>query len=212
MMIYNHAVFLILLLSFKSLSSFVLKIGNSHLSPGTVRYCRLNSCILYGKIAKKQEEEVQLQEGNNDDEMVSLPFTGIIGGGTDTLFKKPLEIYDPLKDTSDLPGEEGSDERINAMFARIEERVQKLKSTGEWNTSQYGDPLKDIPLWRTMIYHLQAANLGTIDELILTFILVLVALVTLATYTITLNASLNNVMNWYIKTDFDADFFSNIFH
>ena len=60
------------------------------------------------------------------------------------LFNKEVDVYDPLKDTDNLPGKDGSDEKIAALQQRIQDRVDALKKSGEWDDDQdtFGsDPL-----------------------------------------------------------------------
>ena len=126
-----------------------------------------------------------------------------------------LNVYDPLKDTADLPGEDGSPEKIAAIQARIEDRVAELKKSGEWGDEGdvYGaDPLAKQSLVTTMGMQLKACKpFETIDELALTYLLVLVTTITLSVYLVVLRDGFDTAAKWYINTDFDADFLSNLF-
>jgi hypothetical protein len=148
-------------------------------------------------------------------EGVNIPFDGIVGKENGALFDKPLNIYDPLKDTSGLPGEDGSPEKIAAIQQRIEERVAALKKSGEWGDDGevYGsDPLAKQSLVQTMTMQLKACKpFETVDELLLTYALVLVTTFTLSLYLIFLRDNFDAAADWYIKTDFDVDFLPSVF-
>ena len=51
----------------------------------------------------------------------------------------------------------------------------------------------------------------TIDELALTYLLVLVTTITLSVYLVVLRDGFDTTAKWYINTDFDADSPSNLF-
>ena len=56
----------------------------------------------------------------------------VSGRENGSLFDKPLNVYDPLKDTADLPGEDGSPEKIAAIQAHRRPCSTELKKSGEW--------------------------------------------------------------------------------
>ena len=51
----------------------------------------------------------------------------------------------------------------------------------------------------------------TVDELLLTYALVLVTTFTLSLYLIFLRDNFDAAADWYIKTDFDVDFLPSVF-
>ena len=80
--------------------------------------------------------------------------------------------------------------KIAAIQARIEDRVAELKKSGEWGDEGdvYGaDPLAKQSLVTTMGMQLKACKpFETIDELALTYLLVLVTTITLSVYLVVL--------------------------
>jgi len=164
----------------------------------------------YARIGKTDEPQVEEEEG------MRIPFDGIMGGtDNNSLFEKPLDYYDPLKNLDDVPGEDGSDEKINAIQQRIQERVAQLKQTGKWEEEQdaYGrDPLRNQAIWITMGQQLKACKpYDSIGDLGLTYILVLVTTIALGGYLISARNILDDFIPWFIKTDFDETFFQNLF-
>jgi hypothetical protein len=121
---------------------------------------------------------------------------------------------DPLRNTDDLPGEDGSEEKIAAIQKRIAERVELLKAKGLWESDgdDFGrDPLAKQPLWKTMIMQVKACRpFATWDELALTFVLVIGTTLSLAGYLIFLTWFLEGAVSWYIRTDFDADYWPSL--
>jgi hypothetical protein len=140
-----------------------------------------------------------------------------VGYIPNNLFYEPVDVAaDPLRNTDDLPGEDGSDEKIAAIQKRIAERVELLKAKGLWEADgdDFGrDPLAKQPLWTTMLMQLKACRpFETWDELALTFVLVISTTVALAGYLIFLTWFLEGAVGWYIHTDFDADYFPTMLH
>ena len=165
---------------------------------------------LHAKIAKAEEEKVYSTENG---ELVNLPYDGLVGSNRERLFDEPLEIYDPLKNTNDLPGEDGSEIKINAILAQIEERSQYLKSTGQWieDDSFSSNPLSYQPIWITMKQQIQAARpFESISELWLTYILVIATTLLLSGYLVFLKEYLNAFVLWFINTDINSDFLNQI--
>ncbi len=81
-----------------------------------------------------------------------MSLQGIVGESSP--FDKALDEYDPLKNTDDLPGEDGSEQKINAIQKRIQDRVEQLKKQGEWEAETYGkDPLASISIFQTMVIY-----------------------------------------------------------
>lgn len=175
-----------------------------------------NFTQLQGKIAKIEEgKNSAVNFDNNDrDGGVNIPYAGLIGYEANNLFYQPIDINDPLKDTSDLPGEDGSDEKIAAIQQRIQNRVESLKLEGNWENEadQYGkDPLATQPIWITMMMQLKACRpFETWDELALTYTLVILTTAVLAGYIILVSDTLKSTLDWYVQTDFNAELFNNI--
>mmetsp|Transcript_21796 Transcript_21796/g.19856 ORF Transcript_21796/g.19856 Transcript_21796/m.19856 type:complete len:221 (-) Transcript_21796:53-715(-) len=168
---------------------------------------QLKQFILYGQIAKK-DDEVETKEN-----LVSIPYEGIIGGERGSLFKHPIDVYDPMKDTSDLPGEDGSDEKIAAIMKRIEERVQTMKQTGDWDEGDtFGkNPLANQSLIDTMISQIKTCKpFESFDELALTYLLMLGTTVFLSTYLLTMRDLSNNFMLWFTGSDLDSEFMNTV--
>lgn len=174
-----------------------------------------SSSSLTAKVQKAEEENIQVTEAGDITEGQAFPFDGVVGRENGALFDKPLNVYDPLKDTDDLPGEDGSQEKIAAIQQRIESRVAELKMAGEWGDDGdvFGtDPLARQSLVATMSMQLKACKpFETLDELGLTYLLVLGTSVILSIYLVVLRDSFDAAANWFINTDFDADFLSTMF-
>jgi hypothetical protein len=51
----------------------------------------------------------------------------------------------------------------------------------------------------------------TYSELALTYVLVIGTTIALSTYLLVLRDSFDTIMGWFVTTDFDADFGSNLF-
>jgi hypothetical protein len=202
------AIFMVILAALAS--SFQLNSHRSGISVGLRR-----SSSIRAKVQKAEDENVQVTEDGQNAEGQAIPFDGVVGRENGALFDKPLNVYDPLKDTGDLPGEDGSPEKIAAIQARIENRVAELKKAGEWGDDGdvFGtDPLARQSLVATMSMQLQACKpFETVGELGLTYVLVLVTTVVLSLYLIVLRDSFDAAASWFINTDFDADFLSNLF-
>lgn len=171
---------------------------------------------LYGKIAKAEDSgSLNSKTGVDKDETISVPFRGLVGYEPGSLFNKPVEVYDPLKDTNDLPGEDGSDEKILAIQNRIQERVEALKKAGEWgddDSEEFGkDPLARQSIFKTMIMQVKACRpYENVSDLALTYTLVLISTFSVMIYLIFLREVLDNAITWYVNTDFDSDFLSNL--
>lgn len=170
---------------------------------------------LSARLANKQDEDAtqSLSGKPDDDEFMSIPYKGLVGYEPGSLFDKPLELFDPAKNTDDLPGEDGSPEKIAAIQSRIQARVEQLKSQGEWvEGDEFGkDPLRSQPIFTTMAQQLQACRpFETVGELGLNYLLVLATTLSLSVYLVFLRESLDGIISWYVKTDFDSDFFSNL--
>lgn len=171
---------------------------------------------LYGRAAKVEEKEASgsAEQGDGDDDPVSLPFTGVIGMQGGNLFEKPLDVYDPTKDLMDVPGEDGSAEQAAAMQAKIQKRVAELKRTGEWDRAneEFGkDPLSNVPMGSAMLSMLKAAKpFERWDEFALTYFIVLGGSAVLMAYVISIGTGIDGFIEWFVKTDFDSEIFSAI--
>jgi hypothetical protein len=167
-------------------------------------------------VQKAEDENVDIStmDGAENEGGMAIPFDGVVGKENGALFDKPLNVYDPLKDTADLPGEDGSPEKIAAIQKRIEDRVAELKVAGEWGDEgdAFGsDPLSNQSLISTMAMQMKACKpFETFDELALTFILVMTTTVLLSGYLILLRDNFDAAASWFIHTDFDSDFLSNL--
>lgn len=170
-----------------------------------------SSSPLFARVQKAEEENVDImttEGGGEEGEGMAIPFNGVVGRENGALFDKPLSVYDPLKDTGDLPGEDGSPEKIAAIQKRIEDRVAELKVAGEWGDDGdvFGtDPLAKQSLVATMAMQMKACKpFETLDELALTYVLVLFTTVLLSAYLVFLRDSFDAAASWYIAADFDA--------
>ena len=162
---------------------------------------------LYARAPKPAtEESQQLGSGSNDD-MVTVPFNGLIGAENAALFDKPLEIFDPTKDTDSLPGDDGSDEKIAAIMGRIQQRVEELKNKGSWGdeVDEFGkDPLANQPIYTTMAMQLKVCKpFESVSDLSLTFFLLVATTISLSLYIIALREGSDAFITWFINTDFE---------
>ena len=174
---------------------------------------------LYARVSKTEEDMKQMSSSGqtpSPGDMISLPYPGLAGFIPNNMFYEPIDISDPLKNTDDLPGEDGSEEKISAILQRIQQRVEQLQVTGEWDDegSEFGsDPLAKQPIWQTMAMQIQSCRpFETVDDLALTYVLVVTATLFIMAYLVFLMTSLDTVVGWYVNTDFDADFISNLFN
>jgi hypothetical protein len=147
--------------------------------------------------------------------MMTLPVDGLVSSERGGLFDTPLSIFDPLKETDSLPGEDGSDEKIQAIQQRIQQRVAELKKSGEWGVDgdAFGrDPLAKLPLWQTMVMQVRSCKpFESLDELALTYLLMLVTTVLLSAYLLVLRDSMDTAIVWFLRNDFDNDVASSIY-
>ena len=170
---------------------------------------------LFGRAAKTEDSgATNSKTGIDKDETISVPYRGLVGYEPGSLFNKPVEVFDPLKDTSDLPGDDGSDEKILAIQQRIQDRVEALRKSGEWedDSEEFGkDPLARQSIFQTMIMQIKACRpYESLSDLGLTYTLVLLSTFSVMAYLIFLRDILDTVITWYVKTDFDSDFLSNL--
>lgn len=168
---------------------------------------------LYARLAKN--EGVSNQQSEEEDGPVRIPIDGLVGGERGLkLFDSPLEVYDPLKNTDDLPGKDGSEEKMSAIMQRIEDRVKQMKESGEWEREgdSFGkNPLANQPLYETMLMQLKACKpFESFDELLLTYSLVIFTSLTLSAYLLVLKFNLNSFMEWFVGADIDSDFMNEI--
>lgn len=167
---------------------------------------------LDARVARKEDEQ---EKAGRTEEMVTIPFDGLVGREQGSLFDKPLDVFDPIKDTDSLPGKDGSDEKIAAIQARITERVAVLKKAGQWDDggNVFGtDPLKSQPIWQTMAMQVKICKpFDSVDELALTYILLLSTTIFLMAYLIVLREAFDGFIIWFTSTDFDNEFLSNLF-
>lgn len=169
----------------------------------------INQSKLNARVAKDEKAT----EESKEDKVMSIPFDGILGSQKGSLFVDPLEVFDPMRDTQDLPGEDGSDEKIQAIMQRIEERVSALKKSGEWDDGdKFGsDPMANIPLWSSMAMQVKASKpFESWDALALTYILLMITTVAMSSYLLVLREILNNFMLWFTGSDFDSEFMNEV--
>ena len=174
------------------------------------------SFTLNARVAKKVEEEISEEKDIKNDEMMTLPYNGLIGFEKGALFDKPVEVADPFTNPDSVPIEEGkdADEQAAAILKRLEEKVESLKASGEWEVyvESGKDPLADVPLLKQMAMQLEAAKVfDNFGETLLTYSLVVFVLFVIGGYVFIVNATASAFILWYENTDFDADYFSNLF-
>jgi hypothetical protein len=195
--------------------TFRIKVLNrNHISS----HKKLNLIQRNARASKVEEKETSgelINSDNNPDGTVPLPYSGLIGMEGRNLFEKPLEVYDPTKELMDVPGKDGSEEQMLAMQKKIQDRVEALKKSGEWqrNNEEFGkDPLSEVPIWSAMISQLKSSKpFETWDEFALTYVLVLVLGTVMMGYILSIGYGIDEFIEWFEKTDFDSDFFQNLF-
>lgn len=190
-----------------SFSPSLQRLSIRSVHPGTSLLC------LRARVAKKEDEQ---EKAGKTDELVTIPFDGLVGRDQGSLFDKPLDVFDPIKDTDSLPGKDGSDEKIAAIQARITERVAVLKKAGQWDDGGdvFGkDPLKTQPIWQTMAMQVKICKpFDSADELALTYVLLLMTTIFLMAYLIVLREFFDGFIVWFTTTDFDNEFLSGLFN
>lgn len=165
-----------------------------------------------GRIARPEGREGRLvgAEGDSasDDEeqdMVTLPFDGLVGKDKG-LFNKALDVMDPIDAAyAALPGEEGSQERKDAMDALIKSRVDALKSSGalEDTRQMEQNPLANVPKWKIALSTLAVCRpFEDASDLALTFILSNSLTVAFAFYVLGINGVFRPLLTWFVETDF----------
>ena len=156
---------------------------------------------------KQDEEPSKAVEKLTPDGEVEVPFNGLLGNSEGRLFNSAVDTYDPMENTEDLPGTDGSDEKIQAIQNRIQQRVDELKKSGEWGEEgdEYGvDPLRSQNLLITMKDQVKACRpFESLGELTLTYLLVLGTTVLLGSYLILLREGSEGFMSWFTQNDFD---------
>ena len=156
---------------------------------------------------KQDEEPGKAVEKLTPDGQVEVPFNGLVGNSEGRLFNSAVDTYDPMQNTEDLPGEDGSDEKIQAIQDRIQQRVDELKRSGEWGEEgdEYGvDPLRTQNILVTMTDQVKACRpFESFGELTLTYLLVLGTTILLGSYLILLREGSEGFMSWFTRNDFD---------
>lgn len=163
-----------------------------------------------------ENTEIEIIEGGEtypdaEEDMISVPFNGLIGQENGQIFEKPLEQFDatqtPTKNTEDMPGAPGSDERNDAIMNRIKERVADLKSKDEWRNDDenFGkNPLSDILITEIMVEQLKVIRpFESFSEFALTL-----SLLIFTTGFLTIFINVNNGIDeklvlWWANTDFE---------
>jgi hypothetical protein len=173
---------------------------------------RKGSFISQGKISndEKDAEQAMMSKPLAKD-LINLPPMGVIGYEPGSLFKNPIELYDPARDTSDLPGEDGSDEQLEEIERRIKERVASMKLAGEWDDNEElgRDPLANESLLSSMIMHAKVSKpFESVGEFALTFTTVLCTTALMAVYLAVSKFALDSGLGWFLNTDFDSNTFS----
>ena len=83
----------------------IVRLSSVHVNHHSRVVSSVSSTKLFARVAKKEDEkEVAGSSKVDDDEMITIPFTGLIGKEQGSLFDKPLDLFDPMKNTDDLPG------------------------------------------------------------------------------------------------------------
>ena len=200
------------LLVFVSISNSVsFSIPSRHISRRFLSVDARKTC-LGARVARKEEE----QEKASASDMVTIPFDGLVGRDQGSLFDRPLDVFDPIKDTDSLPGADGSDEKIAAIQARISDRVAAMRQAGQWDDGgdAFGkDPLATQPIWQTMAMQLRICKpFDSADELALTYILLLMTTAFLMVYLIVLREAFDGFILWLTSSDSDIDFLSGFFN
>jgi|Transcript_31118 hypothetical protein len=169
--------------------------------------------VLNARVSGKVEE---VEQAGKTEDLITIPFDGLVGREQGSLFDRPLDIFDPLKDTDSLPGEDGSDEKIGAIQNRIVERVAALKLSGQWGDDtdvQGRDPLATQPIWSTMFQQIRICKpFESVDELALTYILLIFTTAFLMVYLILLRETFDTFIIWFTDPDFDSNFLNGLFN
>jgi hypothetical protein len=145
-------------------------------------------------------------DGKEEEDMITLPFDGLVGKGKG-LFNKELDVMDPIDAAyAALPGEEGSQERKDALEALIKSRIEALKTDemlgGEPRQFEQ-NPIADVPKWKVALSTLAVCRPfedGT--DLALTYILSNSLTFAFAVYVLGINGITRPLLNWFIETDF----------
>ena len=212
-------------LGFRTSSNNIHSSGRVHLMKlkyGTIAVTSRCCTTLRARAAKPEPAkrvDVELVDGEGssggqpeDDDMIAVPYNGLIGYETGQLFQKPLEKFDatatPTKNTDDLPGQPGSDERNDAIVARIKQRVEDLKQQDEWRNDDqdFGkNPLQNIPLTEVMVQQLKVIRpFESFSEFALTLTLLIITTGFLTVFININNGFDEQFIKWWTGNDFDV--------
>jgi hypothetical protein len=222
---FNHIGLIILYISCLHSFNLHLRKTSKYFSQGDVFFNRQAfSSKLFSESRRKVDPESTTPLGpiengdagsgsNGSGNMVEIPLDGIFRGSK-KLFETPLDVYDPynpLADTDGIPGEMGSPEKMQGILERVEQKVEFLREQGQWkegDDKNFIENLSDIEIL-TLITK-SARPFDSLDEFALTSLGTMLVAVVFSIIISTLTSTLSNAMDWYIATDFDAEFFSNL--
>lgn len=141
-------------------------------------------------------------EGGEEEEMIVLPFDGLVGREKG-LFRKELDALNPIQAAYDLlPGEDGSPERKAAIEAAVRQRIAAIQADNYKPMLVDDDPLKGVPLWKASLQMLAVCRpFESYSELALTFLLANLTTIVVGLYVTAVNTSFSSWMQWYIDSD-----------
>lgn len=158
------------------------------------------------------KEDIVTEIGSSDcsNEMVDVPFNGLIGQENGQIFEKPMEKFDaayaPTRSTEGMPGLPGSDERNEAIMNRIKERVADLKTKDEWRNDQenFGrNPLSNVAITEVMLEQLKVIRpIESFSEFTLTLCLLIFTTAFLTVFVDFNNYLDDHFIEWW--TEFDT--------
>jgi hypothetical protein len=165
--------------------------------------------------ARASKVEGKDQQSGLPDQLTEIPFNGILGADSGSLFNQPLEINEPSKELLDVPGEDGSEEQIKAIQRKVQERIERLKEKSADNRldqQEFGeDPLQNMPLWQIMFMQAKAARpFDDWTEFGLIYILVFIGGGLLTGYLYIIQIGLDSFIEYFEKTDFDAEYIRSL--
>lgn len=166
--------------------------------------------LFMARAAKPIEKDGQIISGSpsnaggpDDDEMITLPFDGLVGKDQG-LFDKALDMMDPIQAEYDsLPGAEGSQERKDAIEKLIKARVAAIQSDNYEKIPIGKNPLQNVPVWEIAWATIKICKpFESSSELFLTYILANTTTFIVGGYVFLVNGAFQSWLKWFIDTDF----------
>jgi len=142
-------------------------------------------------------------EGGKDpegDDMITLPFDGLVGKRSGGLFDKPLEAMDNEQAEFDRLSDE---EKRIFVDRKISARIEAIKRGDAEPIPQSKDPLEGMTTLDIMRSALAVTKpFDSWSDFALAYILAIFTTLFVLGYNVLLTENLGNLMDWFLDTDF----------